>query len=67
MGKRLANEVVAFIKNYLDEDKVIINMIGHSMGGIIARAGLKYLPKRLDKFGLYFSLSSPHLGYLHGV
>ena len=37
------------------------------MGGIISRAALKYLPRKFDKFGFYFSLSSPHLGYLNGV
>jgi len=43
-------------------------MVGHSMGGIIARASLKYLEERYkNRFGFYCSLSSPHLGYLNGV
>lgn len=29
----------------MDKDKVIINFVGHSMGGVIARAGIKYMPK----------------------
>lgn len=42
--------------------------MGHSMGGLIARACFKFLPKSLDdQYGFFCSLSSPHLGYLNGV
>ena len=51
----------------MDEDSVIINFVGHSMGGIIARSSLKHLTKFKDQFGFFCSLSSPHLGYLNGV
>lgn len=38
------------------------------MGGLIARACFKFLPKSLDdQYGFFCSLSSPHLGYLNGV
>lgn len=38
------------------------------MGGIIARAAIKHLVKKYyDKFGFFFTLSTPHLGYLNGV
>jgi hypothetical protein len=37
------------------------------MGGIIARASLRHLKDFEKQFGFYFSLSSPHLGYLNGV
>jgi len=37
------------------------------MGGIIARAALPFLDKFKDQMGFFFSLSSPHLGYLNGV
>jgi hypothetical protein len=37
------------------------------MGGVIARASLLYLQNFSEQFGFFFSLSSPHLGYLHGV
>jgi len=38
------------------------------MGGIVARAGVKYLMKKYyNQFGFFCSLSSPHLGYLNGV
>lgn len=47
---------------------MILNFIGHSMGGIIARTGIKYLMKNYsNQFGFFCSLSSPHLGYLNGV
>lgn len=48
-------------------ENIIINMVGHSMGGIIARASLKYLEKYQYHFGFFCSLSTPHLGYLNGV
>lgn len=52
----------------MDRDTVIINFVGHSMGGVIARAGIKYLPKIFsNQFGFFCSLSTPHLGYLTGV
>jgi hypothetical protein len=37
------------------------------MGGIIARAALARLPQFRSQLGFFFSLSSPHLGYLNGV
>ena len=49
------------------EEEIILNFVGHSMGGIIARASLKYLKKFHKQFGFYCSLSTPHLGYLHGT
>lgn len=37
------------------------------MGGIIARAALKYLKNYQNQLGFFCSLSSPHLGYMHGT
>jgi ribonuclease HIII len=37
------------------------------MGGIIARASLKYLKKYENQFGFYCSLGTPHLGYQNGT
>lgn len=37
------------------------------MGGIIARAALPFLEQYSNQLGFFFSLSSPHLGYLNGV
>jgi triacylglycerol esterase/lipase EstA (alpha/beta hydrolase family) len=67
MGSRLADEIKMYVKNYLDETKIIINLVGHSMGGIIARAALKHLGSFQNQFGFYCSLGTPHLGYLNGV
>ena len=67
MGTKLADEIKYYIRAYMDEDSVIINFVGHSMGGIIARSSFKHLTKFKDQFGFFCSLSSPHLGYLNGV
>ena len=37
------------------------------MGGIIARAALKYLKGYENQLGFFCSLSSPHLGYMNGT
>lgn len=47
-------------------EDIILNFIGHSMGGLIARACLKYLPPDIKKFGFYCSIATPHLGYKNG-
>lgn len=44
-----------------------MNFVGHSMGGIIARAALKYLKGYENQLGFFCSLSSPHLGYMNGT
>jgi pimeloyl-ACP methyl ester carboxylesterase len=68
MGLRLADEVRMTIqRNFEDPKEAIINFVGHSMGGIIARACLSRLPQFQDQLGFFFSLSTPHLGYLNGV
>lgn len=70
MGADLAQEVEKFISNYMEEyeqDNVVINLVGHSMGGIIARAAIPHLEKYNQQMGFFCSLSSPHLGYLNGV
>ncbi len=65
MGKRLATEVKGFIKDW-NEGLIFkkISFIGHSIGGLIIRAALPYLKDYAEKFCLYMSLSSPHLGYI---
>jgi len=50
-----------------EQENVIINLVGHSMGGVIARASLVHLDKYKHQMGFFCSLSSPHLGYLNGV
>ncbi len=51
----------------MNSETVILNLVGHSMGGIIARASLVHLKKYENQLGFYFSMSSPHLGYINGV
>jgi len=66
MGKRLANEVKNFIKEWNDGVMIKrISFIGHSIGGIIIRACLPHLKEFSNKMFLYCSLSSPHLGYMY--
>ena len=64
MGKNLASEVEKYIKEW-DNGLIFkkISFIGHSIGGVIIRCALPYLKEYKDKFCLYISLSSPHLGY----
>lgn len=44
-----------------------ISFIAHSLGGIIVRAALPHLEEHKDKFYNYFTLSSPHLGYMYNT
>lgn len=37
----------------------------HSLGGIIARACLKYLQSHKSRFNNFVTICSPHLGYLY--
>ncbi len=64
MGKNLATEVIKYIKEW-DNGLIFkkISFIGHSIGGVIIRSALPYLKEYKEKFYLYISLSSPHLGY----
>jgi esterase/lipase len=39
-----------------------VNVIGFSMGGVIARAMMKHLLSHKEKFNLLLTLASPHLG-----
>jgi len=42
-----------------------ISFIGHSLGGLIIRASLPHLEEYADKMFSYFTLSTPHLGYMY--
>jgi triacylglycerol esterase/lipase EstA (alpha/beta hydrolase family) len=44
-----------------------INMVGHSLGGLILRAALPYLEDYSKNLGTFMTLGTPHLGYLHGI
>ena len=60
LGELAGNE----INQYLEKNKYIkhINIIGFSLGGVIARSMLKHLTAHKDKFNLLLTIGSPHLG-----
>ncbi|KAF0895854.1 hypothetical protein E2562_016582 [Oryza meyeriana var. granulata] len=72
MGRRLSNEVVAFLKRKLDRysrnggcKELKLSFVGHSIGNIIIRSALAE-PKMqpfLKNLYTYMSISGPHLGY----
>ncbi|KAG8088778.1 hypothetical protein GUJ93_ZPchr0011g27390 [Zizania palustris] len=72
MGRRLSNEVVAFLKRKLDRysrnggcKELKLSFVGHSIGNIIIRSALAE-PKMqpfLKNLHTYMSISGPHLGY----
>lgn len=61
----MANEICEYVRDFEIEEDLVIHMVGHSLGGIIARAALPYL--EAFTLGSYASFSSPHLGYLNGT
>ncbi|XP_015688852.1 uncharacterized protein LOC102699930 isoform X2 [Oryza brachyantha] len=72
MGRRLSNEVVAFLKRKIDRysrnggfRELKLSFVGHSIGNIIIRSALAE-PKMqpfLKNLYTYMSISGPHLGY----
>ncbi|KAF7048282.1 hypothetical protein CFC21_057076 [Triticum aestivum] len=72
MGRRLANEVVSFLKNKLDKysrhggcRELKLSFVGHSIGNVIIRSALSEpkLQPFLKNLYTYMSISGPHLGY----
>jgi triacylglycerol esterase/lipase EstA (alpha/beta hydrolase family) len=61
---KLAQSAGEELNRYLDMHTGIktVNVIGFSMGGLIARAMMKHLLPHKDKFNLLLTLASPHLG-----
>ena len=65
MGQRLAQEISNYITQYCPGSSLgRISFIAHSLGGLIVRASLPHLFDLKEKFHNYFTLSSPHLGYM---
>mmetsp|Transcript_13202 Transcript_13202/g.19270 ORF Transcript_13202/g.19270 Transcript_13202/m.19270 type:complete len:671 (-) Transcript_13202:35-2047(-) len=64
MGFRLAKEIMEYVTENCPEETPKISFIGYSLGGIIVRAALPFLECFKDKFHLFMSLSTPHLGIL---
>lgn len=66
MGLKLANEIQTFINETCPSNFIgRMSFIGYSLGGVIIRACLPHLEQYADKMFTYFSLSSPHLGYMY--
>mmetsp|Transcript_31134 Transcript_31134/g.30581 ORF Transcript_31134/g.30581 Transcript_31134/m.30581 type:complete len:256 (+) Transcript_31134:475-1242(+) len=66
MGIRLSKEVDSYISQYCPGSSLgKISFISHSLGGLIVRSALPYLETYSDKMYNYFTLSSPHLGYMY--
>ena len=58
-------EVDNFIKDWCPKSLGKISFIGHSLGGVVIRSALIHLEHIKDKMYTFFSLSSPHLGYMY--
>lgn len=60
---RLATEVKKILSTQSGEYR--LSFIGHSMGGLIIRSAIPDMMNLVDKFYMYMSFSTPHLGYLY--
>lgn len=68
MGQKLAKEVSDFIKETCPGSSLgRLSFVGHSLGGLIIRACLPLLEEYADKMYTFFTLSSPHLGYMYNA
>ncbi len=66
MGTRLASEVKSYILDWCPGNSLArISFIGHSLGGVIIRSALPHLHEFKEYMYTFFSLSSPHLGYMY--
>jgi len=64
MGENLALEVIDFIKENSNNNIKSINLLGHSLGGIIIRAALPFLVDYKYKMQTLVTFSTPHLGLM---
>lgn len=66
MGKRLADEVLDYIKDFCPGSALgRLSFIGYSLGGLIARAALPHLSTYHAKLHTFVTLSSPHISFLY--
>jgi triacylglycerol esterase/lipase EstA (alpha/beta hydrolase family) len=66
MGARLANEVNEYVEEWCPGSTLgKLSFIGHSLGGLIIRAGLPYLKSFQDKMETFVTFSTPHMGYMY--
>lgn len=66
LGINLAQEIKEFFSINGSAQISNISFIGHSLGGLIIRAALPLLTDYSNKFHLFLTLSTPHLGVLEG-
>lgn len=66
MGWRLAEEVKACVLSVCGAATQLnrLSFIAHSAGGLIVRCAIPHLGPLTDKLHTFFSLSTPHLGYV---
>ena len=64
MGVRLSMEILAFLSKHSSSFSIInrISFVSHSLGGLIVRAALQLMAEHREKFHLFITLSTPHLG-----
>ena len=64
MGMRLSIESREFLTKHSTSFFIInrISFVAHSLGGLIVRAALPLLSEYKERFHMYISLSTPHLG-----
>ena len=66
MGQRLSHEIKAYIREWCADGSLHrMSFIGHSLGGLIVRAALEFLPEFEYQMELLVTLSSPHLGCMY--
>ena len=58
-------EVIKFINDWCPKSLGRISFIGHSLGGVIIRSALPFLEIYKNQMYTFFSLASPHLGYMY--
>lgn len=59
----MAIELKAYlIKNSYHSQLKRLSFIGFSMGGIVIRASLGYLPEYISRLGFFMTFNTPHLG-----
>lgn len=62
MARRLAAELLEFLQQFFPGGVNKISFIGHSLGGVVIRAALPFMPFIHRQLFTFLSLGTPHLG-----
>ena len=66
LGEVIAAEIKFELEKLIAEGKWgKVIFIGHSMGGLVARAALEHLEDFKNYFYAFITFASPHFGYIH--